>query len=353
MTKSKQEKKETVRQHYLPRVYLKGFEKDGGLGIFDRETGLTRRQSAENTGLQKHIYTLTDEAGNKRYDIEDMFSKIESDFAYAKQRIESSSSLSAEDRSTLITFIAFAELRTPGAFNEASQVRASFADTILKAITSTPEAAASILRSYYRSNNKEQNEEEIREEAQRMFDFAQSGNYQIDVHKEAALKLSLSLWKPLYEELEKKNLRIVRPKDEGLKYITSDTPVILTSTSEYNVGFGSDEAIILFPLSANCLILFSGNQRLFGTAEAHKQHVEKTNEQIARSAYRYVFGPDEAYLKELAERHKLVKTRRTALYKTGRIKDKNGYFGYIERNYPHRDAPLKIAELESEENSRK
>ncbi|ARR12889.1 hypothetical protein B7L66_12170 [Xanthomonas citri pv. citri] len=59
------------RQHFLPRFYLKGFTRDDQLlSVYDRTTGEVRRQSPDNTAVTGHLYTLTDDQGRKRFELE-------------------------------------------------------------------------------------------------------------------------------------------------------------------------------------------------------------------------------------------------------------------------------------------
>lgn len=138
-------------------------------------------------------------------------------------------------------------------------------------------------------------------------------------------------------------MQIVTPTDPQFRYITCDSPVVLESVSDRDiVGFGSDDAIVLFPLTPRCLIVFSGNQGRIGTASAQSAQVVRVNELLALSAERYVIAPDEAMLGSLVGHLRLGKTKRGAKYITGRIMTSDGAIGVVKRTFPHRTPPLSL-----------
>ena len=75
------------RHHYLPRMYLKGFASNGLLAVYDRSKGDVRLQAAHNTALARHLYTLEDDEGHKRFDLEELLSGIESKMAVSIPRL--------------------------------------------------------------------------------------------------------------------------------------------------------------------------------------------------------------------------------------------------------------------------
>ena len=101
------------QQHYLPECYLKGFESNGGVAVFDRGTGDIRRQPIQGTAKVGHLYTFKDAEGRRRYDMEHMFAEIESGFSDAVTKLDSGTKLSATDLEYLVIFIAISRRWTP------------------------------------------------------------------------------------------------------------------------------------------------------------------------------------------------------------------------------------------------
>ncbi|NBI50104.1 DUF4238 domain-containing protein [Burkholderia sp. ISTR5] len=331
------------RQHYLPRMYLKGFAADGGVAVFDRHTGELRRQSIERTAVERHIYTFVDDQGRRRYEIEELLSQVETGLADAIPRLEQAAGYTATDIEYLCSFVAFSELRTPSAMADAKQVRADFSETVGHAITASVDRAVGVLAAMHRDKGEHRSSAELRDEAEDLIRFVREGRYRIEVDDQEALMQCLKLWGPVVDALWRKDLEIIVPSDPLSQYITCDSPVILESKSDRdNIGFNSDDAIILFPLTSRCLIAFSGNKGRIGTGSARPEQVERVNGLIAMSAERYIIGGDGTLIAGLTERLRLSKTRRPAKYVTGRIMTRDGAIGFVRRAFPHREPPLNL-----------
>ncbi len=337
------------RQHYLPRMYLKGFASNGGVAVFDRWTGDMRRQTVENTAVETHIYTFEDEEGRRRYDVEEMLSRVESGLSDAIPRFEAAKGYTADDIGYLLSFIAFAELRTPGALEDAKRVQAGFVDTVGHVLTESVERTMHTLAAMYRDKGEHHSPEELKRQAEDLVRFVRAGEYSIEVADQAALMQCLRLWKALVDCLSGKNLLIVKPTDPHSRYITCDSPVVLDSLSGGNtVGFGSDDSIVLFPLTSRCLIALTGSEGRIGTRSATPGQIERVNELLALSADRYIIGGDETVLGSLAERLQLRQTKRSAKYVTGRLMTDDGAIGFVRRLLPHREPPLSLNPANSE-----
>ncbi|MBP0625169.1 hypothetical protein [Cupriavidus consociatus] len=100
--------------------------------------------------------------------------------------------------------------------------------------------------------------------------------------------------------------------------------------------------MILFPLTATCLISLTGNRRRRGTGSARPEQVERVNELLALTADRYIIAGNDEILGRLAERLQLAKTKRGPKYVTGRFPTGDGAIAFVRRVLPHRTPPLSI-----------
>ena len=331
------------RQHYLPRMYQKGFSTDGGVAVFDRHTGITRRQTVENTGLETHIYTFEDDQGRRRYEIEEMLSQVEAGLANAIPRFEAAKGYTDTDVEFLISFIAFAELRTPGAMTEAKRVTAGFVDVVAQVATESVERTMKLLAAMYREKGEHRTQVELLAEAEGLVKFVRGGQYVIEVDPQSALMENLRLWRAIVDSLIPRDLQIIRPIDPQSRYVTSDSPVVLESRfGDNHVGFGSEEAIILFPLTASCLISLTGNGGRRGTGIARPEQVDRMNDVLALNADRYIISGDDDGLRRLVERLDLSKTKRAPKHILGRFQTEDGALAFVQRVLPHRSPPVKI-----------
>lgn len=330
------------RHHFLPRMYLKGFCQDELLAVFDRETGLIKRQTIENTGLQGHLYTYEDESGRRRFDIEALLSKIESDLSHAICKFEEGGKFTAAEIGHLISFVAFAELRTPEALDQTAKVYASFVRTTAKVVASSKQRTASTLASMYRDRGEIRSNEEIQAEAERIVDFVKKDDYSIKIDKQMALMQNMKLWVKVAHALEKKNIRFVRTTDDNSHYLTCDSPVILESRTNEIVGFESPSSMIFFPLTSKCLVIFSGSDRFTGSGTANAKQVDNVNELIALNTDRYLIGPDEAALARITDRLGIARTQRGPKYETSHLPTRDGAISVVRRVLPHRTKPKDV-----------
>ena len=94
------------RQHFLPRFYLQGFCRDGTLAIYDRESNEVRVQQPLNTGVIGHFYTLEDNEGRKRFELEQMLSEFEAKASPGIRKLVAKVQPTDEERADLAIFVA-------------------------------------------------------------------------------------------------------------------------------------------------------------------------------------------------------------------------------------------------------
>ena len=108
-----QHKQNPIRQHYIPRVYLKNFTNENNqIWIYDKLERTVKPSSPRNTTVIKHFYTIIDTEGKKDYSIEKFFEYIEGKIDKVLLKIVNEEELTIEDKEQLSYFIAFLEKRT-------------------------------------------------------------------------------------------------------------------------------------------------------------------------------------------------------------------------------------------------
>jgi len=64
------------RRRYVPRFYLDGVSKGGLVSIFDHGISEIRRQQLKDAMVIGHFYTLENDLGRKRYEIDALMSVL-------------------------------------------------------------------------------------------------------------------------------------------------------------------------------------------------------------------------------------------------------------------------------------
>ncbi len=115
--KTQNKSNEPVRQHFVPKVYLKNFcDSLAKLHVYDKETGCVRSNaSLLSVAVLKHLYTLTDDKGEKNYRVEECLSRLESEYGNLLKRVQvdGGSFFNGDNLRTLLWFLAFLEARNP------------------------------------------------------------------------------------------------------------------------------------------------------------------------------------------------------------------------------------------------
>jgi hypothetical protein len=133
------------RQHFLPRFYLEGFCRDGLVAVFDREKNEVRLQQPVNTAVIGHFYTLEDAEGRRRFELEALLADYEGKAKPAIAKLVAGGELTADERSDLAIFIAFAAMRTPDMVNSVAE-RAGRPAAIAPCCAPTPPASSRWVR---------------------------------------------------------------------------------------------------------------------------------------------------------------------------------------------------------------
>ncbi len=108
--------KEPVRQHYLPRMYLKNFVNGNNkIWVFNDITKETKELSIKDTTVIKHFYTIEDKNGSKDYTLEHKLSEIETICSPIIDKLINKEHITYEEKYSLSVFIALLQNRTPQA----------------------------------------------------------------------------------------------------------------------------------------------------------------------------------------------------------------------------------------------
>ena len=309
------------RHHYLPKFYLKGFLGDDGcLAVYDRSSDTVRRQQPENTGVEGHLYTLTDDQGRKRYELEHALSQIESAAATTLPLLIEGQSLTKQQRAELSLFFAAMAVRTPEFLSNLSHANGELIKKLSRFMLADEEAVLSHLREMPHHASKD--EAELRAEARGMMDLVRRGNYDVTVHKEYVVKMALPL-APSLAPIFASRLWAVFSAPKGASFITTDAGILLTSTSPANrspwmgLGHGSPDAITYIPLDATHALAMWGRGGDTYYRPRGRTEIRRMNLAMARQSLRYVIARDDKLVLSLSKAASLGSSGWTPRFQVG------------------------------------
>lgn len=300
------------RQHFLPRFYLEGFAKDGKVAVFDRIENEVRVQQPVNTAVIGHFYTMVDDQGRKRFELEQLLAEYEGKAKPAIEKLALKDSLNADERSDLAIFIALGAMRTPDIVDSIKKVNSESIKMFAKQVLSDPEALATKLSADPKYAGLSQ--EELKVQAKEMVEFAQSDNYEVTTNEKWAVGTAMRIALELAPIFAGRDWRVLHRDSEKKSFVTSDAPVLLTTvtprpSSIYGVGFGNADALVAFPLTASCVLAMSGKSGSLDHATIDSDRIRRANLAMAQQCQRFVVGRDEALVKSLTDHLSLAKKK--------------------------------------------
>lgn len=296
------------RQHYLPRFYLDGFATGGLVAVYDRDTNEVRRQQSKDTAVIGHFYTMEDAEGRRRYEIEDLLSGYEGKAAPVIKKLAAKEILTADERTDLAVFMALGAMRTPDIVESLQRMNSGMILEMAKRIYSDVGRVVADLRKDPAYAGKL--DDEVRAEAQAMKDTAHNGGFTVQTSEKWAVGMAIKMSLEMAPIFAGRNWVIAHRDNDKKSFVTTDAPVVLTSTepreprepSIYGIGFASADALVAFPLTQSCVLMMHGTDGTFRHINVNADKVRSANLALAERCKRFVVGRDEALVKSLAEK---------------------------------------------------
>lgn len=273
---------EPVRQHWVPKVYLRGFcaeptEREQ-IHVHDTREGRSFLSSIDKIAVKNHFYTLALGLEARSYVVEHAFARLESDVGPVLAALRKSQELPTdiEALSVLAEFVATLYMRT----RQGLQIIYGHREEVRFRSSLQPVSKGS-----FTSELLEFDDEEMREL------FAKSS---IVVGKRIANHLAVMHWRLLHATED--------------YFITSENPVYSFHSTEQQWGLGTAGAYTLFPISP-ALLLHISNEAVIpgeGTYELPAMGVRGLNGLTLLSAEQFVFShfPFDGIADLLSEREK-------------------------------------------------
>ncbi|NTV70166.1 MAG: DUF4238 domain-containing protein [Azonexaceae bacterium] len=290
------------RQHYLPRFYLDGFAKDGLVSIFDREKDEIRHQQPKDTTVIGHFYTMEDDLGRKRYEVEAMLSDYEGKAGSVIKKLAAKQDIDAEERTDFAIFIALGAMRTPDMVDSIKHMNSDLITNIAKRMYADVAVVEAQL-----AEDKEHaglSAEELRAQAQLMVELAQNNGLTVETNEKWAVATAIKMSLNVAPVLAGRDWLVVHSVSDKKSFITTDAPVLLTTVAPrennfWGIGFGNSDAMVLFPLTSSCILIMHGDSGGFRHLECDSDYVRRVNIGLAEHCQRFVIGRDQRLVASL------------------------------------------------------
>ena len=286
------------RHHYLPQFYLTNFCQNGSLWVFDRERSEYRQQTPKNTALKQHYYTVESSDGEKNTQIEGLLSLIEGRAKGVLEKLTSRLEITIEEKEEFALFTAFMMNRVPVFEKSVNELQEGLIRRIGNLMFADEERVQQMI------NERESETGEKPEiSAKELVAFYQSGEFDIEVHRNESLRLMLSMSTELANLFRQMNWGVFHAPAKTA-FMTTDAPFVLLPPENWKPDFYGYGIITrgtrkLLPLSPEaCLIMFDHGDQLFHR-DIDSASVRKINLILARHSDRFVIARDEAQLRSV------------------------------------------------------
>ncbi|AWH47961.1 hypothetical protein C1925_01650 [Stenotrophomonas sp. SAU14A_NAIMI4_5] len=283
------------RQHYLPQFFLKGFLGDDEcLAVFDRERNEIRRQQPVNTGAVGHLYTLTDDLGRQRFELEGALSQIEAAASEHLPALFSGGQISVEARGAIAHFVGTLATRTPEFIANIQHLNGELIKATSRILLSNEAQARHAL-----AKNRDHaglSEEELSRLARDLVDFAEGENYEVSTDAKWAMTMALPMGEQVAEIMAERQWDVWRAPPR-CAFVLSDAPVVLTtaarrSSNFMGLGFASMDALVIVPLDSNHALAMHSGGRSNHLGTVSREAVRRVNLSVAKRTQRFLIGRD-------------------------------------------------------------
>lgn len=276
-------------QHYVPRFYLNHFTKHGsGRLIAYRRDGPPILGTVNNFCGENEFYSIVDEDGELNRSIEDMFSRFESQWSKALNRliaIEDTAGLSAGERVDLAFFVTFMWTRGRRFREHQKNWYDVVSRVMFKGLAMTEES----LKSQFRDSDHGISDEEIRDLRETILEDRYSIEHTEEYWLKQSIYMAIQILPYVYDKRHWQLAKVEFPN----MLITSDNPVSLLKTPDIPKwrGVGVENAVICLPLTPGyCLLMHNYDNLVEYSKSLGFSKVRLINREQMFYAYRFVFS---------------------------------------------------------------
>lgn len=296
----------TKRQHYVPQLHLRRFVGERPRGMIwthDMQSSKTRPCKPSETGFGTNYYSVRDQAGEWRDDLDEWLRDVENKAAEGYEKLVRGEILQGQTRADFSTFLSSLYLRSPSLIRASAEGYGHFVQQILNVEWGTRERFENQIDKYEASQGP------IGITRDELWDFHKDkSRYKIGIDKKRGLNI-LSSSDDIQRILFNRKWYIILPNDGY--FITCDSPVFrfVPEGAGFGAygdgGFINPAAEVTLPLSPDVCLLITGRDLGSEYLELPRRSVEMLNEMRATSADRFLYSHQaDAPLADLGTRFK-------------------------------------------------
>lgn len=293
--------------HFVPQFQLEYFAlPDGTVQQYDSKENIYTRSTKSHLAAENHLYTWTDDKGNKNVLIEDMLAKLEGEISVIVKKVNNLElHFSNEERSLLSFFVAMQMYRTPQNRERTKQMVAKMTKKIMK----TPAMDSQVFMSHIEEASKripllkDMKKEDI--EAMRKTFLEE--DYDLQVPNEYFLKFMVENMRDVAAHIHEIGwVFLIAP--ESSQFITSDDPYVMSRAHRpgdpawVGPGIKIMGTEITLPLTPKVCLLMSPSIKGVSHRTADQGTVREINLRTASHCRRFLYGGNEILLRSLVKR---------------------------------------------------
>lgn len=295
------------RHHFLPKFYLEGFSREGWVWLFDRPRGEFRRQRTKQVAVIGRYYSVATVDGPNPAVVERLLGSIEAGTRPLIEKLDAGELLDPTDKDALSVFVASMYSRVPQFRNDYEHLSAELLRRMSEIMLGDPERAALAIE-----NMRLDTGEDLDIDPQRLSDFVTRGEYDVEFPPEHSIKMMLELIPEFGRLFEQMNWIFCHPPARS-SFVTTDAPFLLIPPPQerpdfFGVGVLTPGAQKILPLSQRTCVVMGDHGSAMQHCRLNREQTRELNLNIATRAYELVIGRDEALIRNLVKRTRLMET---------------------------------------------
>jgi len=292
--------------HFIPRFQLEYFEfADGTIQQYDCKQNKYSRPTKEHLAAENHLYTWTDERGNKNTIIEKIFGDLEGQISQVVRKVNDLDfKINNEERSLLSLFVAMQMYRTP---QNRDRTKAMI-EKMTKKMMKVPAWEPKIFKNHIQKASKKNPELENMKPGgvEKMRKMFLEEDYDLVVPNEYFLKFMIEGLTDIATHIHEIGwvFLISTPKSQ---FITSDDPYVMYRQHRTNEPFWIGPGIkikgteITFPLTPKVCLLMSPSYQGLRSRTIDQKIVREINLRTASRSRRFLYGGNEIMLASIVK----------------------------------------------------